>query len=98
MQTELASEYPEMDIQIIGINEIGFEDEDADMVADRELPWLQDDSVENVWETWGVTYRDVWILDGQNEVVGIYNLTENNLLDPSNYSDLMDIFVDTASQ
>ena len=98
MQTELASEYPELDIQIVGINEIGFDSGNAEMVVDIELPWLQDDAIEEVWETWNVTYRDVWILDAQNEVSAIYNLSENTLANPSNYADLMDIFVDTASQ
>ena len=97
MQAELDADYPDLEIQILGVNEIGYDRDNDEMVADRALPWLQDDAQADVWESWGVTYRDVWILDGENEIVDIYNLTDNTLGDPSNYSDLLEIFVSAAS-
>ena len=51
-----------------------------------DLPLLQDEA--NVWSDWNVTYRDVVILDGNNEAVDVYNLTENDLSDPDNYAAL----------
>ena len=97
MQAELDADYPDLEIRILGVNEIGYDADNDEMVAGRTLPWLQDDAQADVWESWGVTYRDVWILDGENEVVDIFNLTDNTLGDPSNYSDLLNAFVDAAT-
>ncbi len=67
------------------------------MVAGRTLPWLQDDAVTNAWGLWGVTWRDVYVLDGENRLVTIYNLTEHDLTDPANYADLKAILLSAAT-
>ena len=55
LQTELDVEYPELGIQIIGVNAIGHESDNADMCEGRDLPWLQDTVELNVWDdVWGV--------------------------------------------
>ena len=90
MQSELVSEGHE--IQILAINEIGFSGLSG--MADRgDLPLLQDTEDENVWHEWDVTYRDVVILDRNNQKVGVWNLTTDSLSVASNYDALKALFV-----
>lgn len=86
MQAELASEGLPMEIQILGINEAGQEAGNDNICRGRDIPWLQDTMDEHVWQTWQINYhrqyRDVFILDGENVIVGEpYNLTVHNLAD-----------------
>lgn len=47
------------------------------------MPWLQDTFAENVQADWGVTYRDVLILDPLNRPLEpAFNLTSQSLADP----------------
>lgn len=66
------------------MNQTGYEAGNAAICNGRTIPWLQETADEQVWEAWAVTYRDVVILDGNNVVVGVYNLTEHDLSDPAN--------------
>ncbi|MGQ0614166.1 MAG: hypothetical protein ACT4PV_10560 [Planctomycetaceae bacterium] len=86
MQKELDLATP--GIQLNGVNETGHESGNAETCAGKTLPWLQDNVVQNVWTLWGVTYRDAIILDAQNRVVGVYNLTAHDLNVPANYDEL----------
>lgn len=103
MQIDLRAGYPDLDIEIVGVNDRGTGSilGNEGMTEGRDLPWLQD--VENssdgqsVWEAWEVTERDVMILDANNVMAGLYNLTENDLEDPVNYGELQDLFVEIAS-
>lgn len=63
----------------------------------RDLPWLQDVAVVDVWTTWGVTYRDVWVLDGDNVLYGVFNLTGTSLGVPANYDALKAMFLAAAA-
>jgi hypothetical protein len=96
MQEELVSERPELPIQIIGVNEIGYESGNEEICEAVDLPWLQDDKKTLVWDSWGVTYRDVWILDGDNVPYAIYNLTTHSLADEANYEELKALFIAAA--
>lgn len=49
-----------------------------------------------MWSSWGATWRDVQILDANNDRVGIYNLTENSLADEENYATLKQMLLDAA--
>jgi hypothetical protein len=89
MQADLAESLPDLDIQILGINE--WADAFANDLATegREIPWLQDvdadqNGVSDVRQSWDLAYRDVAILDANNVLVDEYNLTENDLGDPRN--------------
>lgn len=103
MQDELATEHPELNIQFLGVNEVGQEFGNSSITENRDLPWLQDvDSDSNgnsdVWvDKWNVTFRDVVILDGQNREVDRYNVTVHDLSVPSNYNTLKQLLIDTAS-
>ena len=56
-----------------------------------------DDSTLEIWDSWGGQWRDVFILDQNNEIIEVYNLTEHNLNDPINYADLKEKLI-TAAQ
>ena len=63
---------------------------------DRDIPWLQDTAAQDTWGLWGVAYRDVVILDGDNEVYSVFNLTTNSLSVPANYDALKALLVQAA--
>jgi hypothetical protein len=71
-----------------GVNEIGEESGNSEMVAGRDLPWLQDVRGVNVWSKWRVTFRDVVVLGPEGEHLFTFNLTEHDLDDAAEYADL----------
>ena len=97
MQKELDAESLPVEIHILGVNGIGLESGNPTITAGRTLPWLQDVQEQNVWMSWNVVWRDVWILDTNNVPIGIYNLTEHNLSDPVQYAELKTILEMAAS-
>ena len=48
------------------------------------------------YDSWNVTYRDVIVVNGENEIVEVYNLTNYDLANPANYGHLRQTLVDTA--
>jgi hypothetical protein len=100
MQQDFDTNFPELGIRIIGINEFG--EEAGNPLVDEELPWLQDidsdgDNESDVWQLWDVEWRDMTILDRQNVPVTTFNLTSVNLADPSNYETVRQAFLTVAS-
>ncbi|HNC97936.1 MAG TPA: hypothetical protein PKY30_21540 [Myxococcota bacterium] len=95
MQADLDAVMPGV-FQIHTVNAIGYDAGLPDLFAISSLPGLQDDSTNNVWSNWGVTYRDVYILDEHNELVAVYNLTTYGLANSSNYQTLYDLFLAAA--
>jgi len=83
---------------LIGVNAEGYESSNEDVCDGRDLPWLQDTTDEDVWDTWDVTYRDVIILDGNNELYDVFNLTTYGLSDSDNYEALMDLLITAQSE
>lgn len=79
MQTEISSEYPMLDISILAINMIGAESGIAEASQVGTLPIVNDDSSTEIWTDWGGNWRDVYLLDRENQVIQVYNLTANNL-------------------
>lgn len=79
------------------MNDIGYEIGNGSVTDMRTLPWLQATAMADVWEQWQPSYRDVVILDGENKVVGIYNLTINDLSVPENFAALKTMFLDAAN-
>ena len=96
MQNELTTEG--VDAQILGVNQVGFESANAAISEGRDIPWLQESADALVWTPWNITYRDVVILDDNNEIFAIYNVTGNNLADPANFAVLKALFVDAAAE
>ena len=95
MQDELESNYPNLDIEIFAINMTG--SSVTSLTSSQNLPVVQDDNSLQIWSTWGAVWRDVMILDQNNELVHTYNLTQYSLSNTSNYNDLMQLFIDTAT-
>ncbi|MBK6517440.1 MAG: hypothetical protein IPM79_10550 [Polyangiaceae bacterium] len=86
-----------LDVVIFGVNGVGHESGNANVTLGRDLGWLQETAEEPVWTDWAITYRDVVILDENNEVVAIYNLTQHNLADSTNYAELYGLFEAAAT-
>ena len=96
MQAEIAALATPVPVAILGINSAGSASGNALMVAGRVLPWLQDDATHDVWALWAVAYRDVVVLDVENRVVSVYNLTANDLADPARYAELKALLIAAA--
>ena len=85
MQEDLATNHAAENIILLGVNEHGYGPPDQLSAVelateDIDLPLLQDTEEQDVWTTgWGVTYRDVIIVDANNEKIEVFNLTVNNL-------------------
>lgn len=84
-------------VRILGVNAAGLESGNASMTSGRVLPWLQDTASEDAWAKWQVDYRDVVVLDPDGYRVAVYNLTDHNLADATNYVELEKLLVDAAS-
>jgi len=112
MQDDLRTSHPSLDIEIVGINEADpatgcsgttYSAANPTVTALGDIPWLQDvdaggNCASDLWgDSWAVGYRDVIILDGDNEQVGLMNLTGSDLRDAANYSALKAMFVSAAS-
>lgn len=91
---EIRTNEPAFRIQILGVNDAI--DGAYNYLIESTLPWLQDTASEKVWQTWGVNYRDVRILDPRNRLVGIYNLTDNNLTNAAHRAALKTLLVEAA--
>lgn len=86
-----------MRIELFGVNETRHErGNDLIDAMDVDLPWLQDDTTNDVWNRWQVGYRDLVILDRANRRVAIFNLTENDLGDPETYARLRTLLLEIA--
>ena len=93
MQAELVADGHA--VQLFAINAIYYGGVDR-MAEGGDLPLLQDTAEQNAWSRWDVTYRDVVIVDRNNRQVGVFNLTTNNLSDPTNYTALKTLLIETA--
>ncbi len=101
MQDDLDADYPDLAIQILGVNELGYEAGIDAFTEGRDIPWLQDvdedeDGESDVWTSWDVTFRDVVIVDAENVKVATFNLDTYDLQIPENYDTLLQAFVDAA--
>lgn len=76
----------------------GFESGVADMADGRDLPLLQDTDAVDATTEWAAIWRDVIIVDADNQRVTVYNLTEHNLAEPANYAELRDLLLDAAGE
>ena len=94
MQSELIAEG--IDASILGVNEVGFDSANDTITEGRDLPWLQETDEALVWTPWDVTYRDVIVLDGENKVFGVFNLTSQSLAEEDNYNTLKTLIIGAA--
>lgn len=94
---DLAAESLPLEIHVLGVNGAGYEGGNAQMTSGRTLPWCQDVPEVNAWGLWQAGYRDVVVLDAENRVVDVYNLTEHDLSDPANRDALKTILRGVAT-
>jgi hypothetical protein len=92
----LKSANPDLNVEILGINQVGDSAFNDLVISESQLPWLQDTQTENVWARWQVVYRDVRILDARNQVHAVFNLTDNDLADADNREALKQLFLQAA--
>ena len=102
MQIEFMQHFPSLDIQLLGVNDEAFPSGNESITQGRMLPWVQDvdennDNVSDAWAAWDIEYRDVAIVDQDNEMVTTFNLTTFNLATGTNYEDLKQLFIDAAA-
>ena len=90
-------ENPEAGIVILGVNEAGYGNNEA-ICEGRDLPWLQDTEEADWWGSWGITYRDVVILNRDGNEEAVFNLTEHNLGTPNEYAAFKTLLLDVAGQ
>jgi hypothetical protein len=98
LQKEFDADYPQAGVFILGINEAGEESENEAMCEKRDIPWLQDTEEANWWGSWGITWRDVVILDRDGNEADIVNLLEHNLSSTDEYAALKALLLDVAEQ
>ena len=96
MQQELSETHPELAIQVLAVNEIGYHSGLDTMSALGDLPLLQDTPEAGVWDAWGASFRDVVILNAANEQEASFNLTTHSLAEPANFAALKSLLVDLA--
>ena len=103
MQAEFDSESPELNIQIIGVNDVFHASGNPNVTNGRDIPWLQDVDLNNnslsdaTRDLWDTTQRDVVIVDTNGEQVEVYNLTSNDLANGANYNTLKQKILDASA-
>lgn len=71
-------------MRFLGVNRADGAD-DASLATDgHTIALLQDDEEQDVWGSWEVEWRDLVVLDAENRVVGVMNLTEYDLGEEEN--------------
>ncbi len=88
---------PDLNIEIVGINDLPHAQWNYLMTNGRTLPWLQDVEDQSVWSFWNAAWRDVFILNSQNQVVSVFNLTDHRLESSANRDALKQIFLQAAT-
>jgi len=78
------------------VNATGLESGNDLVTALGDIPWLQDNALTDVWGAWEVTYRDVVILNAENQPVGVFNLTEHDLAVPGEFAALEALLLDAV--
>lgn len=102
MQNELQQTYPLLQIELIGINEPNQEAGNATATNGRDIPWLQDTDTDGNGlpdksvDLWGMSFRDVVVLNGANEKIAKMNLNQNDLANSANYDTLKELLVEEA--
>ena len=85
-------------MEIVGINRLDQAPNNALVVNERSLPWLQDSEEAGQWASWDAVWRDVRIVNARGELAGVYNLTPNDLGVPTNRETLKQLIMENAIQ
>ena len=96
MEADLAKKHPELEVALLSIDATGHEVGLPDLAKVGDLPCLQDTAKDDVWGSWGAEWRDVYVVNAENEVTAVYNLTTYSLSDPKNYAALEALLIDAG--
>ncbi len=97
MQKEIDAAPAKVAIQIVGVNQDQHQSGSTMFTTGRDLPWLDEGPMDQVWQAWNVSYRDVVILDDENRPVAVYNLTIHDLSNAANYAELKTLLLNAAN-
>ena len=95
MQNELNT--MNLNASILGVNHMDKSSANQQMTEGRDIPWIQDVPTVNAWTTWDISYRDVIILNADNEYEATINVTTSNLTEADGYNSLMDLITEALS-
>lgn len=98
MQNELLAENPATKIRLLGVNSAGSETGNVAMCDGRDIPWLQDTFVDDVWGLWEVRVDDVVVLDEEGKTAFVYNTADKNLAVSANYEELKSLLKVAAGE
>jgi len=96
MQVEINTERPDLIISLLAINGEGHDIANDDAMKGHDLPYVQDDATQMVWDRWEANYRDLVILDGDNQPVDAFNLTVRDLSESYVYEELKTLLIEAA--
>ena len=86
-------------IKIIGINSINASEEDLNgMLSQNSLPWLQDNTIEDVWDRWDVEIRDFIIFDKNGEYFAKVNLTQIDPAVDQNFDNIKNLLINALDE
>ena len=85
-----------MEIHLLGVNQAGFGAANDQVCDGNDIPWLQDVPEVLAWDAWGVTFRDLILLDEENRPFAVFNLTEHSLQVPTEYEALRSLLIQAA--
>ncbi|MCG3135389.1 MAG: hypothetical protein HMLKMBBP_03040 [Planctomycetes bacterium] len=94
MQADLLAEDPQSPVRLFAVNPATFEGGNAFVTG--AIPLLQEAGAAGPWKTWRPTYRDVVVLDRQNRKLAVFNLTEHDLRQQTEYDALRAILAAAA--
>ena len=57
---------------------------------------VHDNENDAIWQSWESQWRDFYILNRNNELIEVYNLTQNSLNDETNYNELKQKLIEAA--
>ena len=92
MQKELNQEGHE--IYILGINHIDKSTANDTITANRDIPWLQDETEVDLWSAWEVSYRDVYLITPEGVLFDTINLSVSDLGNEENYNSLKETLLE----
>jgi hypothetical protein len=95
---DVAAASPGLRVEAVAINRIADAGvNDAIIESLNSIPWLQDNESQRVWDTWGVEWRDIVVLDPFNRPLFRNNLTDHSLTIPENRATLTAALVNAAN-
>ncbi len=91
MQQELGDQ-----AALLGVNAVDYESSNDTYTADADLPLLQDTTSSEVWESWDVEWRDVWVLDPENRPHTLISLNDYDLSRSEDYDMLEGLILEAG--